>query len=199
MTYTLLATMVGVYVLELLTIAAMASQELFAWIFVINVDWYARPWSLVTSTLSHDPSTLMHLLFNGIFLYFFGPALEQFLGARRFVTLFMIAGALSGVTQVYLQALVGPSAGALGASGALMCLMGLSIVLTPKAKVLFYFFIPLPLWVVGIFYAFLDVIGAFNPNDHVGNFAHLSGLALGLLYGWWMRWKLKRSGLRITY
>jgi uncharacterized protein len=194
-TYTLLGVFVGVLVLE--RVAFAYSEALFYYVFTIGVDWPVRPWSLVTSTVSH--ADVWHLFSNGLFLFFMGPQIEKFLGARRYMVLFFAAGAVSGVCQVLIQDLIGDARPALGASGAIMMIVGLTVVLTPKAKILFNLFIPMPMWLFGLFYAFIDVVGAFNPYDGVGNFAHLSGMALGAGYGLWVRHKVKKAGLRLVY
>jgi membrane associated rhomboid family serine protease len=204
-TYTLLGVMAGVYVLELLlvslgrTVAYRGDRfDLAYWTFIINTDWAWRPWTLVTSTLAHDPSNFTHILFNGLFLFFFGPLVERIVGVRRYLILFFVAGAVSGVAQVHLAAALGPGGGALGASGALMALFGLVMVLLPKEKILIYGIVPVPMWAAGIGYALLDVLGVLNPYSRVGNFAHLSGMALGLAYGVQVKRDMKRRGLRLV-
>lgn len=162
-------------------------------IFAIYRDWPLRPWSLVTSTLSHG--SWNHLFFNGLFLYFFGPTIEGVVGAKRYALFFVLSGAVSGVVQATLS-----DHPALGASGALMGLLGVSLILMPKSQmIIFPLPVPIPLWVGGILYAVLDVLGAFNPASAIGNFAHLSGLALGLLYGLRIQKDMRRRGLRLIY
>lgn len=211
--------MAGVYVLQQVVQQAALHGPLgqaFLWhgnvqfwppfLFVINTDWMWRPWTLVTSTMSHSFGDIQHLVFNGLFLYFFGPAVERIVGARRFLLLFFAAGAVAGVAQVHTGAWMetghplayGPFGGALGASGALMALFGVLMVLTPNQKVGLMMILPVPLWVAGILYAALDVLGVFAPSQ-VGHFAHLSGMALGLGYGWVLRERMRKRGLRLVY
>lgn len=194
--------MAGVYVLEF--IVGAVRPDLFDAIFTISTGWWLRPWQLVTSTFSHG--SLQHIFFNGLFLFFLGPTIEGILGRRRYVAFFLVTGAIAGVAQAHLPVLLemltdldfGGSRPALGASGALMAIFGMSMILTPKAKMLvFPIFIPIPLWIAGIVYALLDVIGVFHPGG-VGNYAHLAGLGLGLLYGLRVKGELARSGLRIV-
>ena len=45
----------------------------------------ARPWTLVTYMFLHGG--VMHLLFNMLGLYFFGPRLETRIGSRGFILL----------------------------------------------------------------------------------------------------------------
>lgn len=184
-TFVLLGLIVGVYILQFLTAAAVGS---YAHWFIFGVGylptdlgsgWWIRPWTLVTSTLSHDLADFRHILFNGLVLYFFGPILERILGLKKFLTWFFVSGAVSGVLQIMITGGL-----ALGASGALMFIFACLVVLMPNEKVLFWGIIPLPFWVMGILYAVLDILGAIGPANNIGNFAHLSGMAIGLVYGW---------------
>ncbi len=225
-TYVLLGSIAGIYLLQLLTLEwtrtdAFGLGQEFLWhglphywpdfLFVINTDWMWRPWTLVTSTLAHSFADVNHLLFNGMFLFFFGPSVERLLGVKRYVALFLAAGALAGVTQVHAVAYAesgDPLAylsrgGALGASGALMALFGILMILTPNQKVSLFFVLPVPLWAAGIGYAALDLLGVFTPRSilggNIGHFAHLSGMALGLAYGLWVKLDWKKRGLRLVY
>lgn len=198
-TYWLLGIMVGVLVLEYI-VAGMGNvsvrlpggvqMDLFFALFTITPLWYLHPWTVVTSTLSHSITDLFHILFNGLILFFFGPILERLVGTRRFVTLFLLAGAVSGILQVTIDP--GP---ALGASGAIMMVFGTLVVLMPKEKLLIYGIIPMPFWLAGVLYVLYDLAGALFLNDGIGHFAHLSGMALGLWLGWDL---LQRSRRRTT-
>ncbi|MFO1533368.1 MAG: rhomboid family intramembrane serine protease [Thermoplasmatota archaeon] len=178
-------------------------RDWYTFLFAIGTDWPWRPWTLVTSTFSH--ASITHILFNGLFLFSFGPSVERLLGRKRFVLLFLAGGALSGVLQAHLESwavshsLWHPASLALGASGALMLIFGILMVLTPKSTIFLMLLpIPVPLWIAGIGYAALDVLGVLAPGDSVGHFAHLSGMALGLGYGWWAKEDLRRRGLRVV-
>ena len=63
-----------------------------------------------------------------------------------------------------------------------MGMLGVLIILMPDLRLLFFFVIPMQLWVAAIIIAIIDVFGIFYPTG-VGNIAHLVGLAIGLLYG----------------
>jgi membrane associated rhomboid family serine protease len=197
-TYTLLGVMGAIWVIQLL-FWGVKGPLVHDYFFVIDTDWYLRGWTLVTSTLAHSPQDPSHILFNGLFLFFFGPTVERILGQRRFLTMFFLTGAISGIAQVELAAHFGEGGGALGASGALMAIFGLSMVLLPNVHILVWGIVPVKLWIAGIGYAALDVLGAFNPYDGVGNFAHLTGMAVGLLYGVVVRRELRRRKMQLVY
>ncbi len=178
-TYGLLGAMAGVFILQWVTIlAAGGDVRWHSFLWTVAPDWPFRPWSPFTSTLAHSPANFTHILFNGLMLYFFGPILEQLVGTRRFVVTFMIAGAVSGVGQVMIT-----GGGALGASGAIMMVMGALAVVMPKQQLLLFGIIPMPFWLATAGYAAMDLIGALGPADGIGHIAHLAGLAIGLWIG----------------
>ena len=191
-TFTLLGSMVGVFVLQWLAILAAGTLALHNFVFAIGPDWYIRPWTLITSTLAHDPTGLWHIFVNGLVLFFFGPILERIIGMKRFVAWFFASGALAGIIQVSIT-----GGGALGASGAIMMVFGALVVLMPHEKVLIWGIVPVPFWAAGIGYALLDVLGVLTPADGIGHFAHLSGMAIGLWVGWDTRQKLVGQGYRL--
>lgn len=205
-TYGLLIAIASVFALEYLVLFT-AGQAAFREIFTIYAfdswySWIERPWSPVTATFSH--LGFMHLFFNGIVLYFFGPTIEAVLGWRKYLVFFFVTGAVSSILQAsgLLEVLVFGSVTprpALGASGALMGLIGMSIILMPKAKLfIFPFPIPIPMWIGGLAFALIDVFGFFNPESAVGNIAHLSGMAIGLVYGLYVKRDLERRGLQLV-
>lgn len=150
---------------------------------LVSKDIFARPWILLTSIFLHaNPN---HILFNMYALFLFGPLLEQKIGAKRF----LIAYLGSGLIASFISGFFYPSA--LGASAAIMGMIGALIILMPKLRLLLFFFIPTPLWMAGIFWALLDVFGVFFPSG-VGNIAHLVGMGCGLLYGLALRKEKKK-------
>lgn len=161
-----------------------AGRELFDLLFVLDPNWLTKPWTLVTSVLSHAPLSIGHILFNGIVLFFFGPLLEKRIGSRRFLYLVLGGGALAGLAQVMFYAtFLGSANGVLGISGGLMAVMGVLTLLGPRLRVLVFFFIPAPLWILTVGYAALSVFGVLAPGGSVAHMAHLSGLVLGLVVG----------------
>ena len=54
------------------------------------------------------------------------------------------------------------------------------------------FNLPMPLFLAAILWAIGDILGIFYPSG-IGNIAHLSGLALGLLLGIYFRFKHKEK------
>lgn len=212
-TYALLGAIGAVFLVQ--AVLLTTRPALHDGLFVIDTDWLVRPWSLVTSTLAHGG--LSHLFINGLVLYFFGPIAERILGMKRFLVLFFVTGAIAGILQVHLSAVYyaylndlsitqalmpwtdAPGDGALGASGALLFVFGFLMVLMPNQTILLFFIIPVPFWLAGILFALADIAGAINPDSGVGNFAHLTGMAIGLVYGRRFKAHMGRRGMRLVY
>lgn len=145
---------------------------------LVSSDIFTRPWILLTSVFLH--SGLSHLFFNMYGLLIFGPFLEQRIGAKRFLAIYLI----SGIIAAFLSSFFYPRA--LGASGAIMGMLGTLIILMPELRLLVFFVIPMPLWAAGIMWALMDSFGVFYPSG-VGNIAHLVGMGCGLLYGLYLK------------
>ncbi|MCG1002403.1 MULTISPECIES: rhomboid family intramembrane serine protease [Halobacterium] len=174
-------------------------------LFTINTTQPLAVWTWVTSVFSHGG--FGHIVLNSIVLYFFGPVVEKRIGSAKFVGLFVVAGALAGLAQVGAALVMNPGwygetltrftgSAVLGASGAIAALMGVLTVLNPNLRIYLYFVIPMPLWLATLLFAgysiFVSTVGGGIGGGGVAQFAHLAGLALGVLYGV----KLKREGER---
>lgn len=204
-TYYLLGTMVAVYVVQRILLLGV-SVELHHSVFVLHPGRIEYVWTWIASVFAHG--NLPHLLINGLVLFFFGTLLERKIGSRRFLILFFVGGVVAGLSQatatlatVDISALepgtrAYESLGALGASGAIAAVLGSLTVLNPNLRVYLWFFIPMPLWVLTIGFAAYDTFFAATGGVGAGGvarLAHLSGLALGLAYGW----KLKQEGVSV--
>lgn len=203
-TQVFLGAMVGVTVLQFIFYMIGLGPVADA-LFVLDRNVWWQPWTVLTSIFAHGG--FYHLFFNALILFFFGPATENIMGTRRFTYLFLGGGAAAGLAQLLVFHVALPEMGVfnpamsaalaqqgiVGASGAIMALLGCLTLLAPKMKVLIFFVIPAPLWAITAFYAVADLLGAFNPGSGVAHLAHLAGLAIGLWYGK----KLADQGLRV--
>jgi len=145
---------------------------------LVSSDIFARPWILLTSMFLH--AGINHIVLNMYALLIFGQILEQRIGAKRFLFIYL----LSGIAAAFLSSFFYSSA--LGASGAVMGVIGALIILMPDLQLLLFFVVPMPLWIAGIIYAAMDMFGVFFPSG-VGNIAHLVGMGIGLAYGFYLK------------
>ena len=192
MTFVFLALMWVTFVLQQVSIAVFGVDVHDA-VFVLRSEHVLFVWTWVTSVFAHDPGGLLHIAFNSIVLYFFGPIVERKIGSKAFTALFLGAGVAAGLSQVGIGLLTAPS-GVVGASGAILAIMGVLTVLNPNLRVLLFFFIPMPLWMLTLGFAGISVFVMLGAGPGAGNIAHLAhlvGLGIGLVYGE----KLRREGV----
>jgi membrane associated rhomboid family serine protease len=143
-----------------------------------GVDVFREPWTLFTYQFLHAPG-FGHIFFNMLGLYFFGPRLEERMGARNFLAMYLGAGVFGAL----LSAVFTPTAFMIGASGAVYGVIAAFAVVWPFERVYLWFVLPVPIWALAIFMVVFSlqssVVGA---NDGIAHFAHLGGLAFGGAY-----------------
>lgn len=168
-------------------------------LFVLEPAHVEYIWTWITSMFAHSPANLWHIAGNSIVLYFFGPPVERYVGSKRFTALFLVSGIVAGLAQIGTALFVnGSGAGVLGASGAIMAVMGVLTVLNPNLRVwLLIPPIPVPIWALTGFYVVLSVVGFLGPvSGGIAHFAHLAGLLIGLGYGQYVKGR-KRAPQRL--
>ncbi len=142
-------------------------------------------WTILTAMFVH--ANFLHILFNMITLYFFGTFCLQLTDTKRFLIVYFVGGIIGNLVFLWL----GPEFSyVVGASGAIYAIGGVLVVMRPTLRVYLYFFIPMPLWVV--------IIVGFLLTAFVGDVAwqaHLGGLVVGLLAGFYFR-RIERQRLK---
>jgi membrane associated rhomboid family serine protease len=138
-------------------------------------------WQIFTSMFLHDPGSLLHLGFNMLVLWMFGPSVESRLGSRSFLKFYFLAGLAAGLAYVvfgYLDAAFNP---AIGASGAIMGVLVYFTMMNPNAIVRFMFIIPMRMvWATAIIVGIDVYFFVFAPNSTgIANSAHLGGALFG--------------------
>jgi len=118
-------------------------------------------------------------------LFFFGSYLLRLVGEGRFLIVYFLGGIVGNVMFIVL----GYSfATAIGASGAIFALGGALAIMRPKLKVIIFPIpIPMDLW-IAVIGGFLVV--SFLPS--IAWQAHLGGMVLGLLAGYFFRRRERR-------
>jgi membrane associated rhomboid family serine protease len=176
--------------------AAVFVADMFSpdhWIaehLALSWDLFQHPsqaWQLLTYGFVHDPTSIMHILFNMFGLWMFGRDVENIYGKSEFYRLYLSLIVLSGLSWIILNiALHEHAPGVYGASGAVVGITMIYILHFPNRIFLLFFAIPMPAWVAGIVFIALDVAGAtgrFQLTDkNVANTAHLAGAAFGFVY-----------------
>src|SRR5947209_8400316 len=88
-------------------------------------------WRLLTYAFLHDTANIWHILFNMLFLWWFGSDVEDLYGSREFLAVYLLSAFLGGVAFVLTAGVTGerpegierPPLQCLGASGAVTAVM----------------------------------------------------------------------------
>ena len=158
---------------------------------VRQVVFHGEVWRLLTHAFLHDPGSVFHILFNMLFLWWFGTDVEDLYGPREFLAFYLTAAVASGVVFSLAHLLgFGLVGRAIGASGAVMAVVILCACHYPTRTMLFMFFIPMPLWVLALIYVGRDAYTLVSGMENgVAVAAHLGGAAFGFAY-YKLQWRI---------
>ena len=136
-----------------------------------------EPWTIVTYMFLHGG--FMHLLFNMLGIYFFGPRVESRLGSNKFIIMYFIAG-LSGAI---LSSIFAPRVAIIGASAGVFGIMMAYAVYWPREKIHIWGVLPVEVWLFVLLTTIFAIFsGAAGSRGGVADFAHLGGYAGAYLY-----------------
>jgi membrane associated rhomboid family serine protease len=149
-----------------------------------------RPFQIISHMFMH--SGITHLLFNMLMLFFLGPMVEQALGAKKFLILYI----LSGFGALLAHFAIFPYVGVVGASGAVYGVLIAFAVLYPNVRMMLLF-PPIPIkakWLaIGLIVIGL-VSGIGGYQSGIAHFAHLGGaLTAFILMVIWKKFQFGRK------
>lgn len=165
-------------------IASQVLPRLYIEFALVPAALLERPWTGVTYMFLH--AGLGHLFFNMIGLFFFGPRLEQRLGADGFLWLYFLSG-FGGAAFSFFFA---PQYPVVGASGAVYgVLLGFAL-FWPREKIYIWAILPVEAWLLAALMVGASLwSGVTGSQSGVAHFAHLGGLAFGFAYIRWHEWR----------
>ena len=142
-------------------------------------------WKSITYAFAHAPNYFWHIFGNMLTLFFFGRTLERQLGRFEFLRVYLFTAIFSGFlwsTLTYFSIL--PAApGLYGASGAVSGIFLLFVFRNPKATLLAGLIVPVPAWLLGVFWVLYDMLGWVAPQGvRVAHSVHLAGMAFVTAY-----------------
>jgi membrane associated rhomboid family serine protease len=205
---------IGVFLLQLVTLprdplngfAVSYGQVTDALVLEPQLVFSGQVWRLLTYAFLHDPYNIWHIVFNMLFLWWFGSELEGMYGPREFLTYYLVAAALGGMAFAGYFGLLHEHASCLGASGAVTAVMVLYACHFPSRVILLFFFLPVPIWAFVGFQVLQDVL-IFASGTRTGTAVsvHLAGALFGFLYyrfHWrisplWSNWNWKLPRRRV--
>ncbi len=138
-----------------------------------------RPWTIITNMFLHFE--LRHILWNMLFLYWFGRILQDLIGSQKILAIYILSG-LSGALVYFISAnfmTIGIGAYALGASAAIMGIILAAATISPHYQMHLMFIGGVKLMYIALFVIILDLISIPTGSNTGGHLAHLGGAAMG--------------------
>lgn len=140
-----------------------------------------------------------HIAINMLILAIFGFPLEQTLGKKRFIIVYVVSGIGSAMFYISMMAwLMGAyDISLIGASGAVFGVLAAYAFKYPKTWVYFLGLIPMPAAGMIIFFLIEETFfGIMGLEPGVANFGHVGGIITGLLImAFWKIKERERKGL----
>jgi len=144
-------------------------------------NFLQQPWSVVTYMFVHGG--ILHLAFNMLMLFFFGPHVEERMGSSAFARYFFFCG-LGAAAFAFLISFVWTVNPFIGASAAVFG-VALAFALNWPNHEIYVFPLPFPIkakWLV-IGLATMDLtFELLRANTGIAHLAHIGGFVFGWLY-----------------
>jgi len=150
----------------------------------LSLEMFPNVYTLFTSMFIH--SDFLHILGNMFVFFFMGVAFEQRIGPKKFLLIYLITGVCGALTHSLLNS--GSTIPLIGASGAIFGILGAFAYAYPRDEIV----MPVPIGIMFImrikviyatilFAVFETIIVMFSVQDSTAHFAHLGGLASGVI------------------
>lgn len=144
-----------------------------------------QPWSVFTYMFLHEG--VFHVLFNMLFLYWFGQLIHQYLGSRKLVNLYILGGLFGAAFYILIYNLAPyfsssvDSSMMLGASAGVFAVVVGAATLVPNTTFFLILIGPVKIVYIAAFYVILSFANSIGANAG-GEIAHLGGAFLGYFY-----------------
>lgn len=136
-----------------------------------------QPWRFVTYMFLHGGG--FHLIFNMLWLWWMGRAVEESIGPRTFSVIFFGAGIGGALFHILLSFLYSTNL-IIGASGAVFGIMVAFAYLFPRTPIMLIFLPPIEARFVVAGLIVFDVL-FLGSGDNVARLVHLGGAGVGYL------------------
>jgi len=149
-----------------------------------------KPWTPVTYMFLHQG--FIHLLFNMLWLWWFGKIFMSYLDQRKVVSLYLMGGLAGALLYIIIFNLFPAFAGAvnvsvaLGASASVMALVIATAVYLPEMELHLLFLGRIKLKYLALITFLITSVFDFSVNTG-GKIAHIGGAMMGLAYGYGLK------------
>jgi len=160
--------------------------------YVLEYGTGLQPYQWLTSNFIHG--SFMHLLGNMFFLWGFGLVVEGKLGVARFLSVYLLLGALQCALEQTAMMIIEAQGSSMGASAAIYGLLAMCLIWAPRNELtvfLFFFFLRVIattfevsiLTFAGYFIGMEFLVAALSGFQIGSALLHLSGVAVGAAIG----------------
>lgn len=159
---------------------------------ILDVDavQHGQVWRLLTYAFLHSmDGWFLHIIFNMLFLWWFGSSIEELYGRKEFLAIYLVSALLGGVAFT-VWGLIWASDGArmycLGASGAVTTMLILCALHFPRRIIYWFGVVPMPIWLFAILNVLQDAfVFVGGLKTQVAVVVHLAGAAFAVAYYQW--------------
>lgn len=140
-----------------------------------------RPWTIITHMFVHDG--FGHVLWNMIYLYFFGRIVGEMIGDRHILPVYFASGLFGALAYFTWYQIMPVSIGAyaVGSSAAVSGLVLASGLIAPDYEINFFGFFRIRLKFIVLAVLLFYIIGLRSANQG-GHVAHLAGMVMGFIF-----------------
>lgn len=144
-----------------------------------------KPWTLITYFFTHEG--FFHIIFNMLFLYWFGKIIVEYLGDQRAIAMYVIGGIVGGLFYILIYNLIpffhDRVAGSLmlGASAGVYAVVVGAATFMPNYTFFLLFLGPVRIKYIALFYVLLSLSQTIGSNAG-GELAHLGGALMGFIF-----------------
>ncbi|MEX0681083.1 MAG: rhomboid family intramembrane serine protease [Balneolales bacterium] len=179
---TILAVNVGIYFLQTLITVFGGERIVVAAIntFGFIPDWsivLIQPWRLMTYMFLHG--SVLHVAFNMLWLWWMGRPVEEQLGSRNFLVIYLGSGIGGALINLVLSPLFNVAV-TIGASGAVFGMMVAFAMLFPTVPIMLLFFPPIEARFLVAGLIAIDLL-FISSADNVARIVHLGGAFWGYI------------------
>ena len=139
-----------------------------------------KPWTIITYFFTHQD--FFHILYNMIFMYWFGKLIQEYLGSQKLVALYVWGGIAGGFAYLIVYYILNlPSAGMIGASAGVYAIIVGAATFKPEHRFHLLFIGPVQLKYLAAVAVLLSFFELPKTNTG-GNVAHLGGALIGFIF-----------------
>jgi membrane associated rhomboid family serine protease len=175
-------TLIGLNVLVFLAEQFMDDATLKSFCYIPS-----HPTLLTSFTSMFLHGGFWHIFGNMLFLWMVGPNIEEAFTPLGMLTLYLVAGVFADFAHAHMISAAMMDVPTLGASGAIAGLMGASIVIFPRSKVTFWYWILWfwtgtfqveAFWAIGAWFVQQFILNMVDDGGGVAYGAHIGGFGL---------------------